>query len=107
MTRKQLEELLEVCFNDYETRSIGVILLMMFNLRVNASTACGMTWDKLQDYDLDEELEAVIEAQREDFGFQQYVAPRPKLGVGELRPFYSTTISEFLLDHVGLTVKEF
>ena len=76
--REDVQKLLSVAYGDFSTRNIGLIADELFSMLVQ---------------------------QREDFGFQSYVAPRPYAIKGEYRPYTLHKLPLFgreLMERAGL-----
>ena len=103
-TRDQVKQFLNTAYSDYKFRSIGLIVHMAYEWAQRIGDMRVLTWDKL---DLDaqriditqskrgadvhlpitDSLTQMLIKQKEDFGFQQYVAPMPTPSIGYYPPY--------------------
>jgi len=103
-TREQVHTFLDTAYSDFKWRSIGLIVHMAYDLAQRVGDMRVLTWDKVdldaQRIDLtqskrgadvhlpiSEALTAMLQAQKEDFGFQPYVAPKTKPVAGSYAPY--------------------
>lgn len=103
-TRDQVHLFLDTAYSDFKWRSIGLIVQMSYAWAQRVGDMRMLTWDALdldaQRMDLsqskrgadvhlpiDDNLTAMLRQQKEDFGFQQYVAPKPKPVTGSYVPY--------------------
>jgi integrase len=103
-TRDQVKQFLNVAYSEYKFRSIGFIVHMAYEWAQRIGDMRLLTWDKLdldaQRLDLTQSkrgeavhvpitdsLTKMLIKQKEDFGFQQYVAPMPTPTVGYYPPY--------------------
>jgi integrase len=103
-TREQVQTFLDTAYNDFHSRNIGLIAQMAYEWCQRLGDMRVLKWEDI-DFDtkrvhikqskrraevflpISDDLLSMLEAQREDFGFQEYVAPatRPRRGV--YRPY--------------------
>ena len=108
-TREQVRDFMTTAYSDFRWRSIGLIVHMAYEWAQRVGDMRTLTWD---DVDLDaqridlkqskrgaevhlpipDELLAMLEAQRVDFGFQDYVAPRVKPNHSGYSPYTAIEI---------------
>jgi integrase len=103
-TRDQVKQFLNTAYSDYKFRSIGLIVHMAYEWAQRIGDMRVLTWDKLdldaQRIDLTQSkrgadvhlpitdsLTQMLIKQKEDFGFQQYVAPMPTPTIGYYPPY--------------------
>jgi integrase len=121
-TREHVKAFLDVAYSDFAYRSIGLIVHMAYDWGQRVGDMRLLTWDKL---DLDQcqlnlkqskrnahvklpisgDLCKMLNAQKEDFGYQEYVAPRVKHRAGDYPPYDVNEISNLvngLLDKANL-----
>jgi integrase len=121
-TREQVSIFLDTAYSDFRWRSIGLIVHMAYDWGQRVGDVRLLTWDKL---DLDQcridmvqskrnaeihlpisqGLCSMLRQQKEDFGFQDYVAPRVKPRAGAYTPYDKEEISSLintLLDEANL-----
>lgn len=92
-TVDQVKTFLDVAYSDWDYRSIGLIVHMAYDWAQRVGDMRMLTWDNINFKDkrmdltqskrgadvhlpIGDNLLAVLEIQRQDFGFQPYVAPR-------------------------------
>ena len=103
-TKEQVEQFLGAAYSDYKYRSIGLILHMAYEWGQRLGDMRMLTWDAI-DFDkqtvyikqskrkaevhlpIIDDLFDMLKQQREEFGFQPYVAPRPDPIKGAYRPY--------------------
>lgn len=102
--RDQVIRFLNVAYSDFKYRSIGLIVHMAYDWAQRIGDMRLLTWDSLdltaQRIDLtqskrnaevhlpiSDELTAMLKEQRDAFGFQEYVAPKPKPSAGAYVPY--------------------
>lgn len=103
-TRKQVEQFMATAYSDFKWRSIGLIVHMAYEWAQRVGDMRTLTWEEL---DLDaqrcdltqskrgadvhlpisDSLTAMLQQQKEDFGFQPYVAPKPNPSAGAYVPY--------------------
>jgi len=112
-TQEQIERFLDVAYSDFSYRSIGLIVHMAYEWAQRVGDIRVLTWDAL---DLDaqrvdlvqskrnaevhlpitDDLTQMLLQQKEDFGFQQYVAPKPRPVAGAYVPYPVDQIDDIL-----------
>jgi len=111
--KSQVKEFLNVAYNDFRWRSIGLIVQMAYSWGQRIGDMRLLTWEPL---DLEQcrldltqnkrsaevhlpippELCKVLRQQKEDFGFQDYVAPRTIPKAGAYTPYTKYEISRLV-----------
>ena len=103
-TRDQVTQFLNTAYSDFKWRSIGLIVHMSYECAQRVGDMRVLTWDKVdldaQRIDLTqskrgadvhlpipEALTAMLQQQKEDFGFQTYVAPKTTPVAGAYVPY--------------------
>ena len=103
-TREQVSTFLDTAYSDFKWRSIGLIVHMAYECAQRVGDMRVLTWDKVnleaQRIDLTQskrgadvhlpipdELTAMLEQQKYDFGFQTYVAPKTTPVAGAYVPY--------------------
>ena len=103
-TREQVHQFLNTAYSDFKWRSIGLIVHMSYECAQRVGDMRVLTWDKVdldaQRIDLTqskrgadvhlpipEALTAMLQQQKEDFGFQTYVAPKTTPVAGAYVPY--------------------
>ena len=103
-TRDQVTQFLNTAYSDFRWRSIGLIVHMSYECAQRVGDMRVLTWDKVdldaQRIDLTqskrgadvhlpipEALTAMLQQQKQDFGFQQYVAPKTTPVAGAYVPY--------------------
>ena len=103
-TREQVSTFLDTAYSDFKWRSIGLIVHMSYECAQRVGDMRVLTWDKVdldaQRIDLTqskrgadvhlpipEALTAMLQQQKEDFGFQTYVAPKTTPVAGAYVPY--------------------
>ena len=120
--REDVQKLLSVAYGDFSTRNIGLIAQMAYEWCQRLGDMRTLTWDNI-DFDaqtvhieqskrraevflpISDELFLMLVQQKEDFGFQPYVAPRPYAIKGEYRPYTLHKLPLFgreLMERAGL-----
>ena len=102
--RDDVRAFLDVAYSDFSTRNVGLIAQMAYEWCQRLGDMRVLTWDRI-DFDkqtvhieqskrraevflpISDELHEMLTEQAEDFGFQQYVAPRPNPIRGEHVPY--------------------
>jgi integrase len=112
-TRDQISAFLSTAYSNYSWRSIGLILHMAYDWGQRLGDMRLLTWDAL---DLDgcrlditqskrnaevhlpiaSDLCKMLQQQKEDFGFQDYVAPRVRPRAGAYTPYNKEEISPLI-----------
>lgn len=121
-TKQQVSTFLDTAYSDFRWRSIGLIVHMAYDWGQRVGDMRVLTWNKL---DLDQcrldmtqskrnaevhlpiasGLCAMLRQQKEDFGFQDYVAPRTNPQAGAYTPYSKDEISNLInavLDEANL-----
>lgn len=122
-SREDVRKLLEAAYGDFSTRNIGLIAHMAYEWCQRLGDMRMLTWDSL-DFDtqtvhieqskrhadvhlpISDDLFEMLTQQEQDFGFQQYVAPRPQPIRGEYRPYSLQKLplhGRALMDQAGLS----
>lgn len=114
-TRDQVKQFLDTAYSDFKWRSIGLIVHMAYDLAQRVGDMRVLTWDEV-DLDaqridmtqskrgadvhlpLSDALCSMLRQQKEDFGFQQYVAPRPFPVAGAYIPYSAENIDVAIND---------
>ena len=103
-TREQVSTFLDTAYSDFKWRSIGLIVHMAYECAQRVGDMRVLTWDKVdldaQRIDLTqskrgadvhlpipEALTAMLQQQKDDFGFQTYVAPKTTPVAGAYVPY--------------------
>jgi len=93
--REDVKKFLDVAYGDFSTRNIGLIAQMAYEWCQRLGDMRMLTWDSVNLVDqtvhieqskrraevflpISDELHHMLVQQNEDFGFQEYIAPRPK-----------------------------
>lgn len=102
--RDDVQKFLDEAYGDFSTRNIGLIAQMAYEWCQRLVDMRLLTWDSL-DFDaqtvhvkqtkrkaevflpVSDELYSMLVQQQEDFGFQEYVAPRPRPIRGKYEPY--------------------
>jgi len=102
--RDDVQKLLDTAYSDFSTRNIGLIAHMAYEWCQRLGDMRLLTWDAI-DFDaqtvyikqskrkaevhlpIEDDLFAMLMQQNKDFGFQEYVAPRPKPRNGMFIPY--------------------
>jgi integrase len=110
-TEQDIQTFLSFCYSDFNWRNIGLIVHMAYEWCQRLGDMRLLTWDML---DLDEQklfleqskrraevtlpisddLTAMLVQQKDDFGFQQYVVPRPRPVSGSYHPYSIDRLSK-------------
>ena len=108
-THQNVKLFLDTAYGDFDYRSIGLIVHMAYEWAQRLGDMRTLTWDKLdleaQRCDLTQrkrgaevhlpippQLNKMLVLQKEDWGFQQYVAPRVKRRAGAYTPYQEEEI---------------
>lgn len=114
-TRDQVKTFLATAYGEYKWRSVGLIVQMAYEWAQRVGDMRLLTWDCLdldaQRIDMEQSkrhaevhlpisdgLTQMLKLQREDFGFQDYVAPRIKKQAGAYSPYQKIEISGIIND---------
>ena len=102
--RDDVQKFLDEAYADFSTRNIGLIAQMAYEWCQRLGDMRMLTWASL-DFDaqtvhvkqtkrkaevflpMSDELHSMLVQQQEDFGFQEYVAPRPRPIRGKYEPY--------------------
>jgi integrase len=122
-SRGDVQKLLSFAYEDFNTRNIGLIAHMAYEWCQRLGDMRMLTWDNIN-FDtqtveieqskrhadvhlpIEDDLFDMIKQQHEDFGFQQYVAPRPYPIKGVYSPYSLTKLPKYgrkLMDAAGLS----
>jgi len=122
-TKQDVKKFLDLAYSDFKYRNIGLIVQIAYEWCQRLGDMRTLTWDCL---DLDkqkahitqskrraevflpisDDLNSMLKSQQEDFGFQKYVAPRPKPRRGLYEPYSLTKlpfIGRQLMNMAGLS----
>ena len=121
-TEDDVRQFLDTAYSQFEWRSIGLIIHMAYEWCQRLGDMRLLTWDAI-DFDaqtvyieqskrkaevhlpIEDDLFEMLKQQEQDFGFQQYVAPRPKPINGKFIPYslYKLPLhSRKIMDAAGL-----
>jgi integrase len=121
--REDIQRLLDAAYSDFSTRNIGLIAHMAYAWCQRVGDMRLLTWDTIQ-FDkarvhieqskrraevflpIDDDLLDMLQQQKEDFGFQKWVAPRPQPVGGEYIPYSEYKLplhARKLMDEAGLS----
>ena len=102
--REQVQRFLDTAYSDFKWRSIGLIVHMSYDLAQRIGDIRVLTWDKIN-FDekridfvqskrgaevhlpVSDSLISMLRTQQEDFGFQDYVVPKPNAVAGKWLPY--------------------
>ena len=119
--REDVQRLLEVAYSDFSTRNIGLIAHMAYEWCQRLGDMRMLTWDNIETQTveieqskrhadvhlpIENDLFDMLKQQEQDFGFQQYVAPRPYAINGEYSPYSLTKLPKYgrrLMNEAGLS----
>ena len=122
-TKGDVKKLLDAAYSDFSTRNIGLIAHMAYEWCQRLGDMRMLVWDNI-DFEtqtvhieqskrhadvhlpIEDDLFEMLKQQEQDFGFQQYVAPRPKAIKGEYRPYSLQKLPLYgraLMDAAGLS----
>jgi len=122
-TKEDIIRFLDTCYSDFNTRSIGLIAHMAYEWCQRIGDMRLLEWSNL---DLDakrmqieqskrraqvflpisDELHEMLVQQQNDYGFQKYVAPRPRAYKGSYKPYSLTKLpllARKAMDSAGLS----
>ena len=102
--REDVQKFLDVAYSDFRWRNIGLIAQMVYEWCQRLGDMRMLTWDSVNLVDqtvhieqskrraevflpISDELHQMLVQQNEDFGFQDYVAPRPRPIRGVYQPY--------------------
>ena len=111
--RDQVQTFLETAYSDFNWRSIGLIVHMAYDWAQRVGDMRMLTWDKVDlvmcQLDLTQSkrnaevhlpissgLCSMLRQQKEDFGFQQYIAPKVTPVAGSYVPYRKDEISKYI-----------
>lgn len=114
-TRNQVKTFLSTAYSNYKWRSAGLIVHMAYEWAQRVGDMRLLTWDCLdldaQRIDMEQSkrhaevhlpisdgLTQMLKLQRDDFGFQDYVAPRVKPQAGAYTPYQKVEVSILIND---------
>jgi integrase len=121
-TNDEVKQFLNVAYSDFKHRSIGLIVHMAYEWGQRIGDMRLLEWENIQ-FDsqrlylkqskkrkevflpINDNLFRVLQKQHSDFGFQQYVAPRPYPINDEYRPYLLQNVSKAgkkVMDIAGL-----
>ena len=103
-TREQVKQFLDFAYSEFEHRNIGLIIQMTYEWCQRIGDMRMLTWDSVNldtsilsleqskrraqvFLPISSELKTMLTQQQEDFGFQPYVAPRPRPVSGKYQPY--------------------
>jgi len=122
-TKGDVKKLLDAAYSDFSTRNIGLIAHMAYEWCQRVGDMRMLTWDAIDfekkrvviqqskrnaqvELPIDDDLLDMLIQQEQDFGFQQYVAPRPVSYRGVYEPYsmYKLPLhARKLMDDAGLS----
>ncbi len=122
-TKGDVRKLLDAAYSDFSTRNIGLIAHMAYEWCQRVGDMRMLTWDVIDfekkrvviqqskrnaqvELPIDDDLLDMLIQQEQDFGFQQYVAPRPVSYRGVYEPYsmYKLPLhARKLMDDAGLS----
>tara|TARA_Y100000593_G_scaffold34145_1_gene67061 strand:+ start:1312 stop:2232 length:921 start_codon:yes stop_codon:yes gene_type:complete len=121
--REDVKKLLDVAYDDFMTRNLGLIAHMAYSWCQRLGDMRLLEWDTI-DFEkqtihieqskrradvylpIEDDLFSMLKQQEEDFGFQKYVAPRPRPIKGVYRPYTLTKLPIYarkLMKQAGLS----
>jgi integrase len=122
-SKEDVQKLLDVAYSDFKTRNIGLIAHMAYEWCQRVGDMRMLIWDNIN-FDkqtiqieqskrhadvhlpIEDDLFDMIKQQQEDFGFQEYVAPRPNPINGVYLPYSLTKLPKYarkLMQEAGLS----
>jgi len=122
-TRDDVHKFLTTAYSDFQTRNIGLIAHMAYEWCQRLGDMRMLTWDAL-DFDnkrvhirqskrraevflpVSDDLLEMLQEQEQDFGFQQYVAPRPHAFRGKYIPYSLQKLPKYarrIMQEAGLS----
>ena len=110
-THADVIKFLDVAYSDFEYRNIGLIVQMAYEWCQRLGDMRMLTWDNVDfrtqkltleqskrradvELPISEDLLQMLNAQRNDFGFQNYVAPHPRPTDGMYNPYAMERLSK-------------
>jgi integrase len=121
-TTDNVKQLLDYAYSDFRWRNIGLIAQMAYEWCQRVGDMRMLTWDSI-DFDnkrcnieqskrraevflpISEELFDMLTEQHDDFGFQEFVVPRPRPIAGKYQPYTMFKLSKYakiLISEAGL-----
>ena len=121
-TREHMQAFLDTAYGDFKTRNIGLIAHMAYEWCQRLGDMRLLTWDAI-DFEnarvyieqskrkaevhlpIEDDLLEMLAQQEQDFGFQQYVVPRPYPIAGEYKPYTLHKLPKYarqVMDAAGL-----
>ena len=102
-SKEDVKKFLDVAYSDFKSRNIGLIVQMAYEWcqRLTQSKRRAEVFLPISD-----DLNDMLKSQHTDFGFQKYVAPRPRPRRGLYEPYSLTKlpfIGRELMDRAGLS----
>ena len=122
-SKEDVTKLLDAAYSDFSTRNIGLIAHMAYEWCQRVGDMRLLTWDAI-DFEqrrvliqqskrnaevqlpIEDDLYGMLVQQEQDFGFQQYIAPRPKPRNGVYEPYTLYKLPLYarkLMDDAGLS----
>jgi integrase len=122
-SKEDVTKLLDAAYSDFSTRNIGLIAHMAYEWCQRVGDMRLLTWDAI-DFEqrrvliqqskrnaevqlpIEDDLYGMLVQQQDDFGFQQYIAPRPKPRNGVYEPYTLYKLPLYarkLMDDAGLS----
>lgn len=103
-TKEQVQKFVDTAFEDFDTRSVGLIVLLAYEWAQRPIDICELKWENIDfergvctikqqkrgtqvELPISEGVADILREQHRDFGFQEYVAPRVRPSDGEYRPY--------------------
>ena len=108
-TKEDVQKFLDASYSDFSTRNIGLIAHMAYAWCQRLGDMRLLQWSSI-DFNkqtvhveqskrkadvylpIDDDLFSMLSQQNKDFGFQEYIAPRPKPIKGQYRPYTLTKL---------------
>ncbi len=118
--REQVKQFLDYCYSNFQYRSIGLIVQMSYEWCQRVGDMRLLTFDSI-DFNkgilnleqskrgatvhlpISDDLLAMLNQQKEDYGFQEYVAPCPKAIRGSYKPYTVHRLSKVARDAITLS----
>lgn len=111
-TKDNVRQFLDTAYSEFETRNVGLIVHMAYEWCQRLGDMRLLTWDMFDlaegklfleqskrraqvTLPISDDLMSMLVQQHEDFGFQQYVAPRPRPANGEFQPYSMQRLSKY------------
>ena len=122
-TKEDVIRFLDTCYSDFNTRSIGLIAHMAYEWCQRIGDMRLLEWSNLNldakrmqieqskrraqvFLPISDELHEMLVQQQNDYGFQKYVAPRPRAYKGSYKPYSLTKLpllARKVMDSAGLS----